>query len=238
MTGVILAGGSSSRMGRPKHLLVLGGQTLLERAASRLRPIVSRIVVAGGSEAATVRASLTGTCVGMSGNASGGASPGMLGQTSSGTSWEVFGDTFLGGGPLAGIHAALAATGDTCVVVGCDMPFFSVELLAFMEQGMGDALVAVPQVGPYFEPLHAIYRPECGGHIHALFEGAGASAAGTRTSIRGPQGHPRVTDLFSRVKVYVAGEDVVRQSGDPRTIFFNINEPGDYEAALRAVEVP
>jgi len=205
LTGVILAGGSSGRMSRPKHLLVLGGQTLLERAASRLEPFVSRVVIAGGAEAAAIRAAHK----------------------------ETVDDIFAGGGPLAGIHAALAATGDTCAVVGCDMPFFSPELLARMEREMGDALVAVPQVGPYFEPLHAVFRPECARHICALFNDGARAGMAPRP---GRQGYPRVTDLFSRVKVQVSGEDVVRQFGDPHTIFFNINDPGDYEAALRAVE--
>jgi len=206
LTGVVLAGGSSGRMGGPKHLLVLGGRTLLERAVSRLRPVVGRVVIAGGCEAAVL----------------------------SDAAEDILKDTFPSGGPLAGIHAALAATGDTCAVVGCDMPFFSPGLLTLMEREMGDALVAVPKVGPYLEPLHAVYRPECSRHIRALFEEV--CAAVTQAGGPGQIRRPRVTDLFSRVKVHVTLEDAIRKFGDPRTIFFNINEPGDYEAALQALD--
>lgn len=41
--GFILAGGRSSRMGRPKALAVLGGETLLARVAARLGPQVSAL---------------------------------------------------------------------------------------------------------------------------------------------------------------------------------------------------
>jgi molybdopterin-guanine dinucleotide biosynthesis protein A len=196
-------------MREPKHLLVMGGQTLLARAVARLRPVVSGIVVSGGGDAA--------------------------GQ------WDTITDTFPSGGPLAGIHAALAATGDTCAVVACDMPFFSPGLLALMEQEMGDALVAVPKVGPYHEPLHAVYRPECENYIRALFEDARAGYAGSDdAAARAPNARqaqsPRVADLFPRVKVHVVEEDVVRRFGDPGTIFFNINKPRDYVAALQTLE--
>ncbi|MDQ0320587.1 molybdopterin-guanine dinucleotide biosynthesis protein A [Pararhizobium capsulatum DSM 1112] len=41
--GFILAGGLSSRMGSPKALAILGGETLLARAANRLAPQVSAL---------------------------------------------------------------------------------------------------------------------------------------------------------------------------------------------------
>lgn len=43
--GVVLAGGESSRMGQDKARLVLGGQTLLERAVAELAPAVDAVVV-------------------------------------------------------------------------------------------------------------------------------------------------------------------------------------------------
>lgn len=48
VTGVVLAGGRSSRMGRDKATLVLGGRTLAERAHERLRAVCGEVVVADG----------------------------------------------------------------------------------------------------------------------------------------------------------------------------------------------
>jgi len=65
-------------------------------------------------------------------------------------------------GPLAGIYSCLkAAKGDYVVVVACDMPFISPEVIRYLfELAKGhDAAVPVQENG-YIEPLHAVYRRE------------------------------------------------------------------------------
>ena len=49
VTGFILAGGKSSRMGREKALLPVGGQKLIELVIQRVRPSVERLLVIGGA---------------------------------------------------------------------------------------------------------------------------------------------------------------------------------------------
>lgn len=48
LVGVVLAGGRSSRMGRDKATLVVGGRTLAARAHGRLHRLCTRVVVADG----------------------------------------------------------------------------------------------------------------------------------------------------------------------------------------------
>jgi molybdopterin-guanine dinucleotide biosynthesis protein A len=48
----VLAGGRSSRMGRDKALLKLGGKTLVERAGGKLKAVCERVGIAGGDELA------------------------------------------------------------------------------------------------------------------------------------------------------------------------------------------
>lgn len=50
IAGFVLAGGRSSRMGRDKALLMLGGETLVERCLRRLGEVVAEVAIAGGSE--------------------------------------------------------------------------------------------------------------------------------------------------------------------------------------------
>src|SRR5437870_12517229 len=47
-TAIVLAGGASARMGRPKALLPFGAETLIERVVRRLEPIAAEIVVVSG----------------------------------------------------------------------------------------------------------------------------------------------------------------------------------------------
>ena len=97
-TGIILAGGLSSRMGTNKALLELNGSTVLNHMVKAIRPAVSRIVVAAGSNEALY--SVWGD-----------------------EGLECIQDVYPGKGPLAGLHAALSASRtDWNLVSACDMP--------------------------------------------------------------------------------------------------------------------
>jgi molybdopterin-guanine dinucleotide biosynthesis protein A len=50
LSGFVLVGGEGRRMGQPKQLLVLGGETLLERQLRRLRGICGSVAVVGVSD--------------------------------------------------------------------------------------------------------------------------------------------------------------------------------------------
>ena len=52
MGGVVLCGGQSSRMGRPKASLSFGDELLLQRVARRLGEAVSPLVVVAAAEQA------------------------------------------------------------------------------------------------------------------------------------------------------------------------------------------
>lgn len=55
-SGIILAGGLSSRMGQPKALLTLEGKTLLQRQADKLRALgIEDVMISGGFELPGVR---------------------------------------------------------------------------------------------------------------------------------------------------------------------------------------
>ena len=49
--GYVLAGGKSLRMGRDKALLVLEGETLVERCLRKLSEVADEVAIAGGTEA-------------------------------------------------------------------------------------------------------------------------------------------------------------------------------------------
>ncbi len=134
-SGLILAGGRSSRMGSDKGLIELEGRPLLLWVIDRMRPAVDEIVV---STSATNDASYREVvpagvrCVP-------DAAPQM--------------------GPLGGWRSALPALRSAYLVMApCDAPLYSAALAARLFDLAGDHDGAVPRIQKYFEPLHAVYH--------------------------------------------------------------------------------
>jgi len=135
----ILAGGRSSRMGSDKALLPLRGATLVEHVMAQVHSVTSNITLVGNSKRHI-----------------------NLG-------YPVIEDRFVGCGPLAGIHAALATTNcDWNLILACDMPEvtagFLCQLMEHAESGSCDAVIPVPP-GGIPEPLCAVYHRRCEGVI-------------------------------------------------------------------------
>ena len=101
-TGFITAGGLSSRMGKDKAWLELGGRAMIEHVIAALVPVTPRVAIIANSLAY-----------------------GRLG-------FPIFADSQTGIGPLEAIRAALSnAVNPRVVLVGCDLPFVTAELFSF-----------------------------------------------------------------------------------------------------------
>ena len=134
-TGIILAGGKSTRLGQDKALLRLDtGATLLEATIARVQPLVDDVVVV--ADDAERFGSLPALCV-----------P----------------DLFPGAGSLGGVYSGLSAAAHSrALVVACDMPFLKVELLRHMLAQPLDCDALVPRLrSGLLEPLHAVYARSC-----------------------------------------------------------------------------
>jgi molybdenum cofactor cytidylyltransferase len=110
---VILAAGSSSRMGRPKQLLRFGGETLLRRAAlAALEAGCEPVVVVTGAHAEQTRGELRGL--------------GVLEVEN--LRWE----TGMGSSVRAGVEALLEAQAEAAAVVLmlCDQPLVNADVIA------------------------------------------------------------------------------------------------------------
>lgn len=129
-TGVILAGGQSSRMGQDKALLEVDGTTLLDRGIQLLRPHAREVLVIG--DPAKYRPAHA----------------------------TVIPDDLPGLGPLGGIITALKhARYVRTLVLACDMPRINDRLLFVLKQGLvGEVDAVVPRHGTLVEPLAAAYH--------------------------------------------------------------------------------
>ncbi|MBS4190027.1 molybdenum cofactor guanylyltransferase [Bacillus sp. FJAT-49705] len=131
-TGIIMAGGKSSRMGTNKALLKIDDKTVIEKIAAELKKAVSEIII------------VTNTF-----------------EEYQYLGYPMVHDQWKGMGPLAGIHAGLDASHtDNNLVVACDMPFISSELGTILLDFLKDYQAAVPNISGQLHPLFAAYRKD------------------------------------------------------------------------------
>jgi molybdopterin-guanine dinucleotide biosynthesis protein A len=131
--GIVLCGGQSSRMGRPKAWLPFGGELMLPRVVRLLREVTPEVVVVA---------------------APGQDVPPLPGGVA------VVRDPERGRGPLQGLAAGLAALPhcEAAYASSCDVPFLAPAFVRRMIELLGEHAAAVPDVGGYRHPLAAVYR--------------------------------------------------------------------------------
>jgi molybdopterin-guanine dinucleotide biosynthesis protein A len=132
--GIILCGGQSRRMGRPKAWLPFGGEFLLPRVVRLLGEAVAPLVVvaAPDQELPPLPAGVV-----------------------------VVRDEEKGRGPLQGLAAGLKALegrADAAYLSSCDVPFLRPAFVRRMIDLLGEHALCVPRVGEYHHPLAAVYR--------------------------------------------------------------------------------
>ena len=112
LSGAVLAGGASRRMGRDKALVEVDGVPMAGRVAAALRDAgAAEVLAVGGDAEALARLGLTPVA-----------------------------DRWPGEGPLGGIVTALhAAAHDVVAVLACDLPFVTGEAITAIVDALGDA---------------------------------------------------------------------------------------------------
>lgn len=148
-SAIVLAGGQGRRIGVKKHLLEIGGLSLLEIVVARVS-VVSDDVIVVASPADSASTQINGA--------------------------QVVSDVVPGRGPLSGLHAGLrVARFDRALLVACDMPFLSAALLHHLVETATDADAVVPQIAGDLEPLLAVYSQACLPTIEKLLHRESAS---------------------------------------------------------------
>ena len=129
-TAVVLTGGKSSRMGRPKALLPFDGEPLIVHVVRALKKMFAETVVVAAPDQELP------------------SLPAVLVR-----------DEVAYQGPVSGIyHGLKAATKEVCFVTSCDAPFLNLQLISQLLAQISDCDVVVPYWQQRFQPLHAVYR--------------------------------------------------------------------------------
>ncbi len=130
-TLVVLAGGDSRRMGRPKAWIEVGDTVLLRYVVERLAPAFSEVVVSFGE-------------------------PEQMEQL---VPYRVVFDRKRGAGPLAGLEAGLiAARHDVLFAVACDMPYVTQTTAQLAVAAARNSDAAIARHDGLFEPVCGAYR--------------------------------------------------------------------------------
>jgi molybdenum cofactor guanylyltransferase len=134
--GIILCGGQSKRMGRPKAWLPFGDELMLPHVVRLLSEVVKPIVVVAAPDQ--------------------DVPPIPLGV-------RIVRDEERGRGPLQGLLAGLTALenqAEAAYLSSCDVPFLQPAFVRRLIDLLADNQICVPRVGDYHHPLAAVYRLE------------------------------------------------------------------------------
>ncbi len=186
--GIILAGGRSVRMGTDKALLEMHGETLLARTVRIVSAIASSVVVVGRT----------------------GLPPDVRGV-------NAVPDDVPNAGPLGGIATGLRLIGEEyALVVSCDLPFLTVEMLRLLLQNAAGCDAVVPVWGGRLQPTCALYRRSCCPVFTALIEA----------------GELRVRSALDGMRLCRLGPAELAAAGCGGLTLSNANTPDEWRAVL------
>jgi len=133
VTGIVLAGGKSSRMGHNKALIEFQGKRLIEATVDCLKTLFPEVLIIAND-------------------------PPLYSYLGV----KVVPDLIPDSGSLGGIYTGLStASHPTCFFVACDMPFLNADLITLLIREAEDWDVVIPRVRGELQPLHAIYAKSC-----------------------------------------------------------------------------
>jgi molybdopterin-guanine dinucleotide biosynthesis protein A len=130
ITGIVLAGGRSKRMGEDKSLMKLNGKTMVEFSVDALKTLCSSVIISSNQEVYDF------------------------------TGCQVWPDEVADQAPIVGIYSCLKRSeSEINIILSCDMPLINCELLKYLLARSADYEITVPiHENGMIEPLCGIYK--------------------------------------------------------------------------------
>ena len=129
ITGIILAGGKSSRMGTNKSFLKLGDKTIIERTTDLMKSVFNDVIIITNTQDEYAFLKLP-SCE----------------------------DVFKGKGPLGGIHSGLIHSNtENNFFISCDMPFVTKNLIEFIINYKTTKLITITKADGFIQQLCGLY---------------------------------------------------------------------------------
>ena len=133
ITGIILAGGKSSRMGKNKSFLKIGDETIIERVRYLLQGIFKDVILITNDPDEYK----------------------FLGL-------PMFEDVYKHKGPLAGVHSGLVHSAtDINFIISCDIPFMTKEMIKYLVDYRTSKLITIAKADGFIQQLAGKYSKAC-----------------------------------------------------------------------------
>lgn len=133
ITGIILAGGKSSRMDEDKAFIPFSGKPLIEIMINKLTQIYAELIIITNKPRFYEKYGL-----------------------------KTHPDILKGRGPLGGIYTGLITSKDKYnFIAACDMPFLNLDLVRYMIKEIDDYDAVIPEYNGRLQPLCGIYSKNC-----------------------------------------------------------------------------
>jgi molybdopterin-guanine dinucleotide biosynthesis protein A len=133
LTGIILAGGKSTRMGKNKALIEIEGIPIIERICVLFKRLFQEVWIITDQA-----------------------------EVFHGLGAKLHDDLIPNLGALGGLYSGLVlASFPHSFCVACDMPFLREPLIDYLVRGIDGFAAVVPRTKDGWQPLHAVYSKSC-----------------------------------------------------------------------------
>ena len=134
VTGCLIAGGKSRRMGRDKRFLQLGGAALIDRSLRVLETLFQEVIIVLSEPIAEW----------------------------SDSRHRVVYDAIANCGSLGGLYTGLMESASPRIfAVACDMPFLNADVIKYLTGLDPDADIVGARLEVGLQPMHAVYSKRC-----------------------------------------------------------------------------
>ena len=129
ITGIILAGGKSTRMGANKSFLKIGEKTVIERITDLMKSVFASVIIISNTPDEYTSLNLS-----------------------------IYEDVYKGKGPLAGIHSGLKnSETQKNFIISCDIPLMNKEMIEYIVNYKTDKPITVCKANGFLQPFAGFY---------------------------------------------------------------------------------
>ncbi|OPY08394.1 MAG: putative molybdenum cofactor guanylyltransferase [Syntrophus sp. PtaB.Bin001] len=133
MTGIILAGGKNSRIGKNKAFLEIAGERLIDQTIRIFRQLFPEVILVTNEPHLYLNQDVT-----------------------------LVTDIYKEKGPLGGLYAGLFyASFEKAFLSACDMPYLNIEFIRYMMERAEGYDIVIPETSEGYFPVHAVYSRRC-----------------------------------------------------------------------------